>query len=121
MYTEQEQQTIDIVERQLEAYNHRDIEALAATYHPEVEIAHFSKGLLYSGRETLIKRYGEKFDGLTYLRATSLKRIVHEQYLVDHELAESSDLASREINRSIKVVAAYEVENGLIKRVMFMG
>lgn len=44
MYTEQEQQTIDIVERQLEAYNHRDIEAFAATYHPEVEIAHFQKG-----------------------------------------------------------------------------
>ncbi|EOA6616805.1 hypothetical protein OC508_16595 [Vibrio vulnificus] len=76
MYTEQEQQTIDIVELQLEAYNRRDIEAFAATYHPEVEIAHFSKGLLYSGRETLIKRYGEKFGGLTYLRATSLKRIV---------------------------------------------
>uniref|UniRef100_UPI001F4F0C05 hypothetical protein n=1 Tax=Vibrio vulnificus TaxID=672 RepID=UPI001F4F0C05 len=90
------------VNRSLSDLHCRDIEAFAATYHPEVEIAHFSKGLLYSGRETLIKRYGEKFDGLTYLRATSLKRIVYEQYLVDHELAESSDLASREINAALR-------------------
>ncbi|WP_104401652.1 nuclear transport factor 2 family protein [Vibrio penaeicida] len=121
MHTETEQLTIAIVDRQLDAYNARDIDAFAATYHEDVEIHSFSKGLQYTGRDTLIERYGKKFASLTYLNATSLKRIVHDRFLVDHELAESSSLASGEVETSLKVIAAYEVEDGLIKRVTFMG
>ncbi|MDP2562819.1 nuclear transport factor 2 family protein [Psychrobium sp. 1_MG-2023] len=110
-----------IIDQQLDAYNARDITAFAATYHDDVEIYSFSTGLVYQGKDELIKRYGNKFSSLTYLRATSLKRIVHDRFIVDHELAESSSQASGEVDRSIKVVAAYEVIDGLIKRVTFMG
>lgn len=117
----QEQATIALIDKQLEAYNNRDINAFAATYHDDVEIYHFSNGLQYRGKSELITRYGDKFASLVFLKATSLKRIVQGNYLVDHELAESSTIGGHKIERSIKVIAAYEVEDGLIKRVSFLG
>jgi hypothetical protein len=76
--------------------------------------------LLYQGKEKLIDVYGPKFASLTYLKATSLKRIINGRFLVDHELAESSNLDNKAITRSVTVIAAYEVVDGLIKRVTFM-
>ncbi len=121
MPTNIELDTTAIIDKQLDAYNARDVEAFAATYHQDVEIHSFSKGLQYTGRDILQERYGNKFANLTYLKATSLKRIVHGRFLIDHELAESSTLPSGEVEKSIKVIAAYEVVDGLIKRVTFMG
>jgi hypothetical protein len=40
-YSDEEQQTIDVVDRQIQAYNNQDIAAFAATYHEDVEIHHF--------------------------------------------------------------------------------
>lgn len=118
--TEQEYQTAAIIDLQLAAYNARDIQAFAATYHDDVEIHSFSDGLLYQGKDKLIEVYGPKFASLTFLKATSLKRIINGRFLVDHELAESSNLENKAITRSVTVIAAYEVVDGLIKRVTFM-
>ena len=120
MYSDIEQQVINIVDQQLVAYNARDITAFAATYHPDIEIYSMSEGLIYQGKATLIDQYGEKFNQLTYLKATSLKRIVQGRFLVDHELAESSTLVSQAVEQSVRVVAAYEIVDGLIRRVTFM-
>lgn len=116
----QEEQTVAVVDQQLVAYNNRDIEAFAATYHQEVEISSLSEGLLYSGVEELKARYGAKFAGLTYLKGTSMNRMVSGQCLVDYELAESSTREDRKIDQSIEVIVAYQIENGLIRRVTFM-
>ena len=120
MHSELEKQTIAVVDRQLEAYNARNITAFSATYHDDVEVFSETEGLLYQGKSLLVERYGNKFTRLTYLHATSLNRIVHGQFLIDYELAESSSLASKIIDRSVKVVATYEVCEGLIKRVRFI-
>lgn len=120
MYTAIEQMTINVIDTQLDAYNSGDIEAFAATYHDDVEINSFSAGLLYQGKSKLKEHYGAKFNSLYFLKATSLKRIVHDRFIVDHELAESSSLPSGVINNSVKIIAAYEVIDGLIKRVTFM-
>ncbi len=119
MYTDIEQQTAEIVDRQLEAYNARDIEAFAATYHNDIEIHSFSKGLVYKGKSTLVERYGKVFEKLAYLNARSLTRMVQGQTLVDHELAQSSSTSKDDIERSVKVIAAYQVEDGLITKVTF--
>ncbi|MDK2595519.1 nuclear transport factor 2 family protein [Pseudoalteromonas obscura] len=120
MYTEIEQTTINIVDRQLEAYNNQDIDAFAATYSEDVEI-YQSQTLVFKGKQALIERYGKKFSSLSYLHASSLTRIVQGHFLIDHELAQSSTLPSKEIDHSVKVVAAYEVKDGLICKVTFMG
>ena len=119
--TELELTTIAIVDKQLDAYNNRDIEDFAATYHDDVEIHAFSGGLQYHGKDKLIERYGQKFASLKYLNASSLKRIVESNILVDHELAESASEDANVVDSSITVIAAYEVIDGLIKRVTFMG
>jgi hypothetical protein len=119
--TELELTTIAIVDKQLDAYNNRDIEAFAATYHDDVEIHAFPGGLQYHGKDKLIERYGQKFASLKYLNASSLKRIVEGNILVDHELAESASEDANVVDSSITVIAAYEVIDGLIKRVTFMG
>lgn len=112
--------TQEVVDRQLEAYNNRDIEAFAATYHDDVEIHEFPGGLRFKGKETLITTYGPKFASLKRLQAVSLTRIVNNNILVDHELAESSSEDPKVVDRSIRVIASYEVIDGLIKRVVFM-
>lgn len=117
--SDEEQQTIDIVDRQLVAYNNQDIDAFAATYHEDVEIHHFPGGLQYQGKDELVSRYGPKFARLKCLEASSLKRIVEGRFLVDHELAESCSKEAGVVDRSIKVIAMYEVEDGLIRRVIF--
>ena len=120
-YTEQELQTIAVVDAQLAAYNARDIEAFIATYHDDIEISLFSVGLQIKGKQALKERYQQKFKELKYLHATAMKRIVQGQYLVDHELAESASVDPSKVDNSVTVIAAYEVVDGLIVRVSFMG
>lgn len=118
-YSDQEQQTINIVDKQLLAYNNQDIDAFAATYHEQVEIHYFPGGLQYKGKDELISRYGSKFARLKCLEASSLNRIVEGRFLVDHELAESCSKQAGVVDRSVRVIAMYEVEDGLIRRVIF--
>ncbi|ATC99026.1 MULTISPECIES: nuclear transport factor 2 family protein [Pseudoalteromonas] len=119
-YSEIEQQTIAIVDKQLDAYNNRDIDAFAATYHDDVEIHAFPGGLQYQGKDELIKRYGAKFASLVYLNATSLNRIVNDNFLVDKERACSASQDPNIIDTDVVVIASYQIEDGLIKRVSFM-
>ena len=115
-----EQAVITIVDQQLIAYNNQDIEAFAATYHDDVEVHTFPGGLKFQGKEKLIAIYGKKFAKLKCLNASSLKRIVNGRFLVDHELAVSCSQNKDEIDYRVEVIASYEVEDGLIKRVIFM-
>ncbi|WP_244369803.1 nuclear transport factor 2 family protein [Pseudoalteromonas xiamenensis] len=114
-----EQQTILLVDKQIAAYNARNIDAFAATYHDDVEIYIYPNQLLLKGKTALIERYKQKFAALTMLRATSLQRIVKGNYLIDLERAESSTQPSQEITRCVELIATYEIEDGLIKRVTF--
>ena len=118
-YSAEERQTIEIVDKQILAYNNQDIVAFAATYHEDVEIHHFPGGMQYLGKQKLVSRYGPKFASLKCLEASSLKRIVEGRFLVDHELAESCSEEAGVVDRSIRVIAMYEVKDGLIKRVLF--
>jgi hypothetical protein len=47
--------------------------------------------------------------------------MVEGNFLVDHELAESASVDANVIDNSVTIIAAYEVIDGLIKRVTFMG
>ncbi|MGF1753350.1 nuclear transport factor 2 family protein [Vibrio makurazakiensis] len=120
-FTEAEQETIRVVDAQLAAYNARDIDAFIACYHDDIEISLFSVGIQIRGKQALKERYEQKFEGLKYLHASALKRIVQGRYLVDHELAESASQSPDKIDNSVRVIAAYEVQNGKIVRVSFMG
>ena len=129
-FSEEEMQAIAIVDEQLEAYNARDIDRFAATYHDDIELYSLSKqslseGLLrptLTGKESLREDYGKMFAYLTHLHASALSRIVHGRHVILHEYVEQAKDGddSGKIPPTYKVVAAYEVEEGLIRRVTFM-
>lgn len=110
---------INIVDQQLDAYNRQDIDAFVATYHQDVEIYNFPNKLKYVGRDKLKENYQGMFERLKCLNATSKKRIVFNNTVIDHELAEMCTIDSNKVDKSIEVIAIYEVKDGLIKRVMF--
>jgi len=118
-YSVQEYQAVNIVDQQLAAYNAQNIEAFIATYHKDVEIYNFPNELKYKGRAKLKKAYQGMFSQLKCLNASSLKRIVLNNTVIDYELAQMCSEKKEIVDTKVEVIAIYEVEEGLIKRVMF--
>jgi hypothetical protein len=118
-YTANEKAAISIVDQQLVAYNNQDIDAFVATYHQDVEIYNFPNKLQYKGRDKLRAGYQGMFANLKCLKATSKTRIVQNNTVIDDEIAEMCTQKKGQVDKTIKAIAIYEVEDGLIKRVMF--
>ena len=74
-----------IVQRQLEAYNRRDLDAFLACYADDARLWRAPATLTESGREALRARYQRRFEGAPALHATILQRIVLGRFVVDHE------------------------------------
>jgi hypothetical protein len=105
-----------VVQRQLDAYNARDIDALMATYAEDAQQFEYPATLLASGarqvRERTVGRFRE-----SNLHARLIKRIVMGQVVIDHE----------EVTRTfpegpgkIELVAIYELRDGRIATARFI-
>lgn len=106
----QESLTEDIVQRQVDAYNARDIEAFCALYHDDIELYDFPNTLLFSGKAALAKRYSGRFDSNPDLNAAIHKRLVMGQFICDLETASGATFGSK------RAIVIYEVEDNLIRR-----
>lgn len=102
-----------IVQKQVEAYNSRDIDAFLATYTKDVKVYTFPNTLNYEGREEMRKRYAPMFQKTKDLHCKIVKRIVNGSKVIDEELVTSN-------GNQFKAVAIYEVTNGKISRVTFL-
>ncbi|WP_339624474.1 nuclear transport factor 2 family protein [uncultured Winogradskyella sp.] len=102
-----------IVQKQLDAYNARDIDAFMATYTADIELYNFPETLRSKGQEPMRKSYMEFFKNTPNLNCQILKRIVIGNKVIDHELVTAN-------GNTFKAVAVYEVENGLIRKVTFI-
>lgn len=103
----------ELVQRQLEAYNARDIDAFMATYTEDIVINNFPETLIYKGQEAMRKRYKTMFEETSDLFCEIKKRIVLANKVIDHEYV-------RKNGNYISVVAIYEITNGLISKVTFV-
>ena len=105
-----------VVQRQLDAYNARDIEALMATYAEDARQFEHPSKLLASGatqvRERSIARFKEP-----NLHARLLKRIVAGNVVVDHEMVTRT---FPEGTGKLELVAIYEVQQGRIASAWFI-
>ena len=108
-----------IVDKQLDAYNNRDIIAFAKTYHDSVEVSNFPGDISIKGKMALVNKYEGMFNSLKKLHAKSLNRIILNNKVVDLEEASfyKTDLESPD--KVVKVIVIYEIENNLIRRVQF--
>lgn len=105
----------NLVQRQLNAYNARDIAAFIETYAPDIEIYNFPDELLYQGIQNVQERYARLFRNNPELHAKILKRIALGNSIIDRE-----HVTGLKSGRVIDAVAIYRVENGKIRRVWFI-
>lgn len=102
-----------IVQKQVEAYNNRDIDAFLATYTKDVKVYTFPNTLNYQGRKEMRKRYAPMFEKTKDLHCKIVKRIVNGSKVIDEELVTSN-------GNQFKAVAIYDVTNGKISKVTFL-
>ena len=103
----------EVVQRQLNAYNARDIDAFMATYADSAEIYNYPNELMIQGREQMNEQYTGLFKNVPNLYAEVKNRIVMGNKVIDQERARAGE-------QYIDAVAIYEVTNGKITRVTFI-
>jgi len=105
---------VAIVQRQVDAYNRRDLPAFLATYSDGIRLYRMpSSEPALAGKAAFGEFYRTQRFNLPALRAEILQRIVIGNKVIDHERI--SGLAEQ----PIEAVAVYEVADGLIDRVWF--
>lgn len=102
-----------IVQKQLDAYNNRDIDAFMATYTKDVKLYNYPNELRTDGQEQMRKSYEQWFKQTPDLRAFIKNRIVIGNKVIDEEQVTAN-------GNIFNAVAIYEIENGLIKKVTFI-
>ena len=100
-----------VVQRQLDAYNARDIDALLATYAPDARQYEHPARLLASGAAEMRERMAVRFQEPD-LHARLLQRVVMGNIVIDHERVTRT---FPEGTGSVDMVAIYEVVDGLIR------
>ncbi|MBI5536779.1 MAG: amidohydrolase family protein [Deltaproteobacteria bacterium] len=105
-----------VIDRQLQAYNARDIEGFLAWYTDDIVIAEHPTGkVLMSGKEQMRATYGKLFGANPRLHCTLLSRAPVGNMIVDHEL-----VTGIEGRPYFHGAAIYEVAQGRIRRVWFL-
>ena len=102
-----------VVQRQVNAYNARNIDAFLDTYADDIELYDFHSTTPDKGKETMRKNYGEMFKHTSNLYCEIEKRIVIGNKIIDKEKVRAG-------KETIHAVAVYEVEKGKIKKVTFI-
>src|SRR5688572_15744397 len=106
-----------IAQAQLEAYNHRDLDAFCALFAPDAEIFELGASTpSSSGIDAIRTRYAELFAQSPVLHSTVLTRTVLGRVVVDLERI-SGRLGSPV---PIDMLAIYEIIDSRIRRVHFV-
>ena len=104
-----------LAQRQLDAYNARDIEAFVACYAEDVRIWDLhTQTLRMQGRQALRERYGPMFLAHPDLHAELVGRLAIGSTAVDQERV--TGLVEGGV---VHAIATYEVRDGLIRQVRF--
>ena len=103
----------DIIDRQTEAYNARDLARFAAFYAESIRIFRMPAfEAAISGKAQLLQEYQGRFSA-PLLHADIISRIVLGNKVIDHERVHGI------LAEPIEAVAVYEVTDGLIQKVWF--
>lgn len=103
----------DLAQKQLIAYNFRDIDAFLEPYADDVEIYTYPDQLQMKGKDAMRAAYSRLFKNTPNLYCELVNRIVQGNTVFDKERVRFGDRIS-------EVVAMYRVENGKIKQVYFI-
>ena len=101
-----------VVQRQLDAYNTRDLDTLLTIYAENAEMFEHPSKLLASGSAQLRERFGVRFKEPD-LHALLRRRIVMGNIVVDHEEVTRN---FPEGKGTLELIMIYEVQRGRIAR-----
>jgi len=101
-----------VVQRQLEAYNARDLDLLLEIYAPDAELFEHPATLLARGAAELRTRYASRFLEAN-LHAKLLKRVVLGTKVIDHEIVTRTFPEGR---GTVELLMIYEVVGERIAR-----
>lgn len=104
-----------LAQRQLNAYNARDIEAFLACYHPDVKVYSYPDKLMYQGIDKMRPGYSGMFENTPELHCELVNRIVMGNVVIDQE-----NVTGFPNGQVIKAAAIYTVVDGLITEVRFV-
>jgi hypothetical protein len=105
-----------VVQRQLDAYNARDVDALLATYAPDARQFEHPDKLIATGHAEMRPRFIVRFQE-SNLHARLLHRMVVGATVIDHELITRT---FPEGPGTLELIAIYEVRAGLIAEARFI-
>lgn len=108
-----EQSAEAIVQNQLNAYNHRNIDDFLNTYSEDVQVFSFPEELRFKGRANMREQYADFFRNTPDLHCEIKNRIVIGNKVIDEEYITTN-------GTNFSAVAIYEVENGKIAKVTFL-
>lgn len=102
-----------LVQKQIEAFNAHDLEALLATYSDELEVFELPGGQAApSGKLALRTIYAERFRTLPDLHGSVQAQMVSGSYVIQRERITGRG----EGKGALEAVVIYQVESGLIRR-----
>jgi len=102
-----------LAQRQVNAYNFRNIEAFLEPYADDVEIYDYPDKFVYKGKENMRTGYSEMFEKTPNLHCEIKARILQGNIVIDKERVQFRD-------KVIEAVAIYHIEKGKIQRVYFI-
>ncbi len=106
---------LTIVEKQLEAYNSRNIDLFCSCFAEDIVVRYLGNhDPIMTGMEQFRARYNELFEKYPELHAKIINRMILGSTVIDQEevTGTSSDL--------VEAIAIYTVEDNIIKEVTFV-
>ncbi len=104
---------VALAQRQLNAYNSRNIDAFLEPYADDVEIYNYPATLMTRGKEAMRKIYTRLFTTTPDLHCELVGRIEQGNVVIDKERVKMN-------NKFFEAVAIYHIENNKIKKVYFI-
>ncbi len=105
---------IDLVERQLKAYNAKNIDAFLEPYAEDVELYEFPDKMVSKGKDAMRKDYEGMFKNIANLHCDIVGRIVQGNIVIDKESISGMGKSKFE------ATVIYHIEKNKIKKVYFI-
>ncbi|MGB3151219.1 MAG: nuclear transport factor 2 family protein, partial [Maribacter sp.] len=104
----------EVVQKQLESYNNRDINGFMSVIDKDITVHEFSSGnIIMTGYDECRMVYANLFDGSPNLHSKILTRTVFDDKVIDHEYI----TGRKKSDTPIELVLIYEVKQEKITKI----
>ncbi|MDF0716329.1 nuclear transport factor 2 family protein [Muricauda sp. 334s03] len=108
-----EESPVKIIQKQVEAFNQRDLDAFISCFTEDVQVQRFPNNAMYKGNTKLSENYKRFFENVKTSSVEVVNRIVLGNTIADEEITKVD-------GRDARQVAIYQVTNGLISSMTFV-